>query len=320
MTVMDNVFKTPEIDTRFVDIGDLPTGFAPYAFDRLYVREFTISELKLLHQGMHSRVRPIEHTLRAVQQCVTVPVMELTDGDLEFVMTWLRIHSYPRAPLQVSWKCRQINVVDKKSRDFYKGPPLSDKDMQRRGLEHETCNVNNVNIVQKYGTSIHTLESDNLHITYEGVDFPRTSTLSDFFTWVDEDPEMRHILEVARWVKEGTTLKDKLEALCDSPDMELYENIDKCRREYKHGVEDSMELKCRECDYTWTHHSTPKLLSFYADNTEEDLFRIQYNLLSEFGHQYNPNMPAKLLLFNYSSLAKDRQDAAERRGGFSPLG
>lgn len=81
-----------------------------------------------------------------------------------------------------------------------------------------------------------------------------------------------------------------------------------------------MQLRCRVCDHRWEHKTTPRLLSFFADNTEEDLFKIQYNLLSEFGLQPDMNMPAKLFLFNYSNLAKDRRDAAERRGGFKPLG
>lgn len=313
------LYPLPEVDARYVDIGDLPTGFAPYEFKRLYVREFSVAELKLLYQGMHSRVRPIEHTFRAIQRCISVPVLDLTDGDLEFVMAWLRLHSYPKAPLQVSWTCRQYNYVYK-DRNFYEGPPISPHEAKRLGLVEECCNTNNVNIVNKFGTRLHTLDSDDLHVEYDDLAMPTARTLSDFFELVEEEPHLRHMLECARWVKQGSTLKQKLSRLNKHPDMVMYENILECMKRYRCGVEDYMELKCRVCEYTWTHENTPKMLSFFADNTEEDIFKIQYSLMSEFGHQWDPDIPAKMLLFNYSSLAKDKQRAAEKRSGFKSMG
>lgn len=313
------LYPLPEVDARYVDIGDLPTGFAPYDFDRLYIREFSVAELKLLYQGMHSRVRPIEHTFRAIQRCISAPVLSLTDGDLEFVMAWLRMHSYPKAPLQVTWTCRQSNLVYP-NRDFYKGPTPSSRDIKMKGLVEETCNTNNVNIVNKFGTRLNTLKSDDLHVDFDDLAMPTADTLSDFFQAVEDEPHNRHMLECARWVKMGSTLKQKMARLLKQPDMEMYENILECMRRFQHGVEDYMELQCRECNYTWSHENKPKLLSFFADNTEEDIFKIQYSLMAEFGHQYDPNIPAKMLLFNYSSLAKDKQKAAERRSGFKSMG
>lgn len=307
------------LDARYVDIGDLPTGFAPYEFERIYLREFSVAELKLLFVGMHSRVRPIEHIIRAVQLCCSVPVEELTDGDFEFVLAWLRLHSYPKAPLQVSWKCTETNVVEKVDRLFYKGPRLTDREMALKGLEVEVCNTKNVTIVRNYGTNILTLDSDMLHIPYPDIDFPRTRTLPEFFETLEEKPELRHMLECARWVKKGNTLKAKLIYLQSRTDNDLYERILECRSTFRHGIEERMVLKCRVCEYEWTHYSTPKILSFFADNTEEDLFKIHYSLLAEFGQPHDPNMPAKLFLFNYSSLAKDKQDAAERRNGYTPI-
>lgn len=313
-----NLFPIPEIDARFVDIGDLPTGFAPYSFKRLFIREFTVAEMKLIYQGQHSRTRPFESTLRALQRCVTVPVHDLTDGDLEYVMAWLRLHSYPKAPMQVSWTCRQRNL-EFKDRSFYTGPKLSAKEMELKGIKLVSCDTNNVNIVRRYGTKIETLKSDDLTIPYADIDFARTSTMADFMELLEEHPEMRHIAECARWLKAGDTLADKIELL-EQSDMDLYERILECRERYKHGIVDYMELDCRSCRYKWTHDNRPRLLSFFADNTEEDLFKIQYTLLSEFGQQFSPDMPAKMLLFNYSSLAKDKQAAAERKSGFTPLG
>lgn len=310
----------PEIDSRFVDVGDLPTGFASYDFKLMFAREFTLAELKLLYVGMHSRVKPIEHIIRAVQLCCSIPVHSLTDGDFEFLLAWLRMHSYPKAPLQVNWKCMKENLVYKKDRAFYHGPALSPRDMALKKIEYETCATNNVETVQAYRTSIVTLDDDNLLIKDEDIDFPRVATLADFHTHIEEHPHDRHMAECARWVKQGKTFKAKMIYLMSRQDNDLYERILERRKEYHHGIIEVMQLRCRVCDHRWEHKTTPRLLSFFADNTEEDLFKIQYNLLSEFGLQPDMNMPAKLFLFNYSNLAKDRRDAAERRGGFKPLG
>lgn len=311
--------KLPEVDVRFIDIGDLPTGFSPYEFKEMYVREFTLAELKLLYVGMHSRVKPISHIIRAVQQCCSVPVTSLTDGDFEFLLAWLRMHSYPKAPLQVNWKCMKDNIVYKSDRTFYTGPPLSKRDMSLKGLEPEVCQTNNVEIVNAYRTQIVSLDDDMLEIPYADIDFPRVATMQDFHAHVEEFPHDRHIAETARWVKEGSTFAEKFKLLNECEDMDLYERILECRKLFHHGIIEEMNLCCRVCSHKWKHTTTPNILSFFADNTEEDIMKIQYNLLSEFGMSFDMNMPAKLFLFNYSSLAKDRQDAAERRNGFKPL-
>lgn len=311
--------QPPALDVRFVNIGDLPTGFTPYGFKELYVREFTLAELKLLYIGMHSRTKPIEHIVRAVQHCCTVPVGELTDGDFEFLLAWLRMHSYPKAPLQVNWKCMKENLVYKKGRDFWRGPKLSLRDMALKGIELEVCQTNNVETVQAYRTKIVSLDDDDLYLPYDDIDFPRVATMSDFHMHVEENPHDRHMAECARWVKKGSTFRAKMVYLLNMRDNDLYERIQECRKRYHHGVIEVMNLRCRVCDHRWEHQTAPHILSFFADNTEEDIFKIQYNLLSEFGMPFDMNMPAKLFLFNYSSLAKDRRDAAERKNGFKPL-
>lgn len=309
-----------ELDARFVDIGDLPTGFSPYSFKKLYLREFSLSELKLLYVGMHSKVKPVDHIIRAIQLCCSIDVRQLTDGDFEFVLAWLRMHSYPKAPLLVNWTCREHNLVFKADRTFYRGPPLSDTDMALKNIEWEQCNTNNVEIVNQYRTPIVALDDDMLHIPDEDIDFPRVGTLADFHAHIEEVPHEKHMAECCRWVKRGNTFKAKLIYLMSRPDLDLYERILERRKQYHHGILEVMKLRCRVCDHRWEHTTSPRLLTFFADNTEEDIFKIQYNLLAEFGLQPDMNMPAKMFLFNYSSLAKDKQDAAERKNGFKPLG
>lgn len=313
------MIEVPKVDARFVDIGDLPTGFAPYSFKEMYVREFELRELKLIYIGMHSRQRPMQHLVRAIQMCCSVPVMELTDGDFEFLMAWLRRASYPKAPLQVNWACRNMNLVYKADRAFYRGPPLDAREMKLKDIVWEQCDTNNVETVQAYRTKLESLDDDMLTIEDPRFDFPRVGTLGDFHMYVEANKADRHMAECCRWIKRGKTFKDKFNYLISRPNNDLYEDILELRKTFYHGIIEVMNLRCRVCDHRWEHQAAPRILSFFADNTEEDIFKIMYNLLSEFGMQPDMNMPAKLVLFNYSSLAKDRQEAAQRKGGFKPL-
>lgn len=312
-----------DIDAAFVDIGDLPTDFAPYDFDELYIREFTVEDLKLVHMGMRGRVRPLSHILRAIQLCITEDVEVLTDGDLEFIMAWLRLNSYPKGPLLVNWTCNQRNMVYKDNRTFYRGEPLTWQQMAVKNIEYENCDTPNVETVPlgRYTTRIHAFDSkEQATITDPEIDFARAGTLVDFHDYIQENPHDRHMAEIARWVKKGKTFAAKLAYLNAQNDLDLYERIREARKTYHHGVSEVIQLRCRVCDYRWEHTAAPRLLSFFADNTEEDLFAIQYNLLSTFGMQSDPKMPAKMLLFYHSSMVKDKQEEAQRASGYKPLG
>jgi hypothetical protein len=157
-------------------------------------------------------------------------------------------------------------------------------------------------------------------LPYDDLDFPRVSTLSDFNEYVEEHKWMRHIAEVSRWIKQGKSFKAKLHYLLAQPDNELYERILAVRDKYHHGISQTMRLRCGVCNHTFTHESPPRLLSFFADNSEQDIFNISYNLLSGFGMQPDMKMPAKLFLYHHSTLAKDRKEAEARAKGIKTLG
>lgn len=306
-------------DARFLDIGDLPTGFSPYEFKQLLIRQFTVAELQLLHHAMHSQHKPYAHIIRAVQMACSIDVNKLTDGDFEYVMAWERMHSFPKVPLQVSWQCKNPVWIHKDTKRMG-NPKMDAKTAHAEGYEKQPCDYNNVVIINNAKTCVHTLDDDNLTLPYNDLDFPRVSTLSDFHEYIKETPSMRHMGEVARWIKSGSNFHAKLKYLLAQPDMELYERILAIRGEYHHGISEKMHLNCKGCDYTFEHESTPRLLSFFADNSEADIYNISYNLLSGFGMQPDMNMPAKIFLYHHSTMAKDRQEAEQRAKGMKTLG
>jgi hypothetical protein len=317
---MSNAALTiPEIDERFVDIGNLPSNFACYDFDELYLREFDVNQLRLLN-FTKSRNKPMRQLIRVIQLSVAQDVLELTDGDFEFLLAWLRKNSYPEAPVYVNWECRHTNLVYSDNREFYLGPPVDERDRILKGLEHETCNTKNVELVRAVYTEILYVGDEFEGLPYDDLDFPRVRTLSDMYDHLQDNPHDRLMAELCRWIKGPKTFKDKLDFLLDQEDNELYERLLKVRETYKHGILERMNLCCRECQYRWTYQSAPKYLTFFADNADKDIQKIQYNLLSEFSLQPDMSMPSKSFLYHHSKMIHDKREAEERKKGIKAFG
>ncbi len=300
-------------DPRYVDIGDLPTGFFPYSdLSKIYARPFVVRELALLHLG--SRTKNLEHIIRAVNMAISCDASTLTDGDFEFIMAWLRLSSFPESPLLVTWHCRKNNLVYSDDKRFYKKDPrtVSQATMLIEGLEHELCGTENKTIVHQATTEIEAFDADLEPLDDPEIDYARIGTLVARNTYVKENPGTEHIADVARWVKGGSTFKEKL-AILNESDIGLYERIDVVRKRYLHGIFESMELRCRTCENRLSHTSGIDYSTFFADNTDQDLLDIQYTLMERFGLQPDDDMPAKTLLYHHSCYVKDLKAEEERR-------
>lgn len=306
-------------DYRYMDIGDLPTGFGPYrelGFSKLYARPLTVREMVVLNTGMTLGANGIGHIFRAVDMAISCDVNLLTDGDFSYVSAWLRMHSYPKAPALVRWTCTRTNIVHKEGRAFYTEPDayhLTKNELIVRGLEKEVCNAPNTEIVHNVESVINMFDDDDLVMEYDDLDFPRIGTRVELAELLDEKPELEHHAQTARWIKAGDTLAEKMEILSESKDFDQYSRILECIARYKHGVEEKMVLRCRTCDNTVKHNATFNPLTFFANNSEKDILDIQYSLLAELNLQPDDNMPAKTLLYHHACLAKDKQAEEERK-------
>jgi hypothetical protein len=304
-------------DARYLDIGDLPTGYAPYkelGLKQIYLRPFVVKELPLIHLGSKAKVGGLSSILRAVNMVASCDIYCLTDGDFEFLLAWLRRNSYPTSPMLVSWICKKTNVVEKETRKFIleqEAKYLTETDMRIHNYEYELCDAENSTIVHNAKVLVDTLDDDCLYIKYDDIDFARVNTLVEYDTLIESDPSISKVADLARWVKAGNTLAEKIEIL-ESSDIDLYERIVETQNMFKHGIRESMSMQCRVCRNKVEHTSKPNLRSFFSDNTETDIYNIQYGLMSEFGVAPDDDMPIKKLLYHHSCLAKDKQDEKER--------
>lgn len=300
-------------DARFVDIGDLPTGFKPYSFKQIYMRQLILEELNLIHTGMASRVRPYQHIIRAVQLCCSANVLELTDGDFEYLMAWLRKHSYPDFPSIAKYTCKHLVYVRKDN-----SIEFDEAIAKRDGLKLQPCNADVKELVRNTKIRVHTID-DHLDLADDEIDYPRIATLTDYYDEVDQRPELKITGKIARWVKAGSTFAEKLKILEDQPDLRLWEKIEQVMNVYYHGITEVMNLKCGECGNVMQHEAQPRLLSFFADNSEVDIFNMSYNMLTHFNIPPDMKLPVKMFFYHHNTFVMDKkkaeQQALAKRGG-----
>lgn len=301
-------------NSAFSNIGDVPTGFFCYPeLKPLFIRPFNLSELNLIHRG--KATGKLEHTVRAVDLVCNRDITKFTDGDFEFIMAWLRVQSFPEVPLLVQWKCTKENIVSSHNKLYYTGPKLTDLQMKLKGFEREICNNDNTEIVHNHDTIITSLEDDFDQTGFEtdlDIDFPRVSTLIELYELKETQPELVKIAELARWLKAGDTLDEKLEAFYDSP-ANVYPELKRVAEKYKHGVKETVNLRCNLCENKLTHTTGVDHTAFFSDNSQTAIMDMQYKIMTAFKTSVPETTPAKVFLYHYSSLLKDEQRELERQ-------
>jgi hypothetical protein len=317
--MQDKLIDKFENDPRYVDIGDLPTGAATYDFDRLYMRQFILEDLQLLHHGMTTKTRPHQHIIRAVQLTCSQDISRLTDGDFLYIMAWLRKQSFPDFPIQAQYICHNPVYVNVKNNI---GQFPDAKTAAKEGYRLQPCGASNKILVRQNKVKIYTLEDDDLVIKHPDIDFARVETLTDYHEYIEANPRDKYVADLARWVKKGKTFKAKLTYLMAQKDFTLFDEIERTKTKYFHGVTENIQLVCGQCNHTRWHESNPSLLSFFSDNTDKDIYNMSYNLMSQFGAAPDLKLPARMFIYHHSTLVADRRDAEnkakqarEQRGG-----
>lgn len=302
-----------DLDALFMEIGDLLTGNPAqddfYSFDRLYLRQFVLKELPLIHTGMTAKTRPHQHIIRAVQMACSVDINQLTDGDFMYVMARLRKSSFPEFPVRAQYTCSNMVYVNSKNNI---GFGINPKDAKRLGFRLQPCGHSQSEIVPHTEVLLNTLDDNDNRIKHPKISFPRVGTLTDYYDHIADHPHYKYVGDIARWVKPGKTYRAKLAYLMSQPDMDLFQEIEKYKTKYFHGVTEKVRLRCGQCNHVMYHESSPSMLSFFADNSDKDIYNMCYNLMSQFGVMPDMNMPVRMFLYHHSTLAADRREAEQK--------
>ena len=244
--------------------ANLPSRTIPYGFKELEMKPFLVPQIMQMSKAIS--LQSLQPMVLALCEVVNIDGLSLTDGDFYYLLAVQRLCSYVESPLQASWTCAgtvfkesgglERTFTQKQLADMVEGWDSADEeerkdltDPSNMDVTTATCNHENVSDIQLKDLEILYLEKGTIP---DGLDYPRINTLAEAFK-LREDPNVSGILEAARWVIAGDTLKDKIEILKEQPDLALFEQALQCSLTVRHGMGSVIKKHCEFCSAESSH-------------------------------------------------------------------
>lgn len=277
-------------DSRFQNIGNLPSNFYPYELDglkELYIRPFTVKELRLVSKA--AMMKDMSHMHRAIDLVTTCDSARLSTGDFYYVLMWLRLHSMPKTPYVVEWHCTEPVIQNKTTGQRIMNDETHYVPDDEENWKIIKCDAHNSEVIHMTSVDILTLDEENFSgIPQNGLvkyDFPRARIIQEM-NEMRTDPELQLIVSSAQWVsdenlveeilvpaKEGVpaktrmvpalTLAQKIKVLEDQPDLQAFDDAAVINETIVHGVAESTILTCRDCVKKTPHKLMIDAFSFF---------------------------------------------------------
>lgn len=240
------------------NIGKLPSGHIPYADKNpLYIRPFDLADYRLVSKA--AALDALYHLVRAVDNCISMDVNDLTVGDFYYVLLWLRANSSPARPYAFEWNCEQVLFRDRVTNE----PLRYDQKWPNTAEElHEkfiggVCGKENLSLVTPKVVSVAELEA-GLELP-EGFDFPRVRTMEERDAAL-KDPEMQFLAAGISWIA-GDTWAEKVEKATADPSL-VFKGND-LEDAVKHGFIEQVTFRCMQCRVEHTIDAKLTPLNFF---------------------------------------------------------
>lgn len=253
-------------DSTYQNIGNLPSNFFPYDYKELYIRPFTVKELRLVSKA--AMLKDISHLLRAVDLVTTQDAGNLSVGDFYYVLMWLRIHSMPKTPYVVEWHCDEGIITNKTTGQQILNDETFAVPEDEENWDVVACDAHNSEVIHMTNVEIITLDEENFDDTTipKGgpieFDFPRARNIQDMQEAL-KNPELKLIVGAAQWVKAGDTLEDKIKILESQTDLQAFDDAAVLNETIVHGIKETTTLTCRNCVKKTPHALILDALSFF---------------------------------------------------------
>lgn len=251
-------------DSRYSDMGNLPSNFFPYPGEtKIFARPFEIPELRLLSRA--ATLGDNNHMLRAIDLVITLDAGSLTIGDMFYVMMWLRIQSMPKRPYVISWDCGEVVIVNKESGQWLMNDDKFKMPEDEENYEARPCDTANSEIIHQTQIEIISLPDDFGGLPKDSAieyDFPRARLYQN----IQEsllDPGLKLLTAAAQWVKIGETIEEKLAVLETQGNLDCFDEAEKLNQSVIHGIGESTMLECRKCRKRLPHQLKLDALSFF---------------------------------------------------------
>lgn len=250
-------------DSRYQDIGNLPSNFFPYDFKKLYIRPFTVNELRLVSKA--ATLKEMSHLIRAIDLVTTEDASNFTIGDFYYILMWLRIHSMPKTPYVIEWHCHEGVVTHKTEGSIIPNDANFKLPEDEENWEVKDCNTHNSEVIHMTDVEIICIEDDFPGLPNDGpleFDFPRARHLQDIQEAL-KDPELNLLVGPAQWIKDGDTIEDKINILATQSDLQVFDDAAAINDTVIHGIAETAMLTCRTCLKKTPHTLVLDALSFF---------------------------------------------------------
>lgn len=232
-------------DSRYQNIGALPSQGHAYPWKDLYIRPLTVNELPLISKS--AALNDMTYMIRAMDAVCTQKVDDFTIGDFYFVMMWLRIHSMPKTPLVIDWHCTEQVLRHKETGElvFNTEPYQQPEDVTE--YELVDCDTHNTETVHMSNVKILSLpEGDEFEGLPPGFDFPRARHIEGISEAL-RNPETAMTAPGIQWYA-GNTFADRLRAFQTAEDgLEAFDTAMALNERIVHGISEHTTITCRHC-------------------------------------------------------------------------
>jgi hypothetical protein len=233
------------------ELADLPSRgilVDSEKYSKLTIGRIGIRELSLFSQSVQNK-NP-DNFVEAVKNVINIPLHFLTLGDFYFIVTHLRCDAFKNSPLSLTWRCDGFWYTSKDSDELITSTGarsiLESEDNIR--LFPHSCGEHNHKEYTFADIGVVYL-SDTVDIDTEIYSIPGAGLYAEYVR-LSKEPTLVHLLPAIQWIKEGKTLKQKLEWLkTQQPnEMDIFDQASRHQEKYSHGVRNTLFGKCKKCD------------------------------------------------------------------------
>ena len=238
-----SVPNVPRSDAEGTSI-DLPSGFAFYNFQDLYVRPFRVSHLaKLASAHQNANLQMLVETVSSVlaTSCGAEAIaFRLTMADFNQVLYWLRLNSFGKPQMRVTARC---SSSEHQARVDAGSAPDSSLDMSfvYRESDIQVLRLAGAPDPEIYhlqhGDSSIGLSPETMQDTIEFLDDPRMS-----------DPEFQYLAKLASVIDVPGSLAQRVSWVEENLATDQIATIEAYRELIEaYGIEETVTTKCMEC-------------------------------------------------------------------------
>lgn len=222
-----------------------PSNFIPYDGKRFFVKPLNATQLSRLHTVLRSNSPDkFSNMLNILNSYIYgIDIRDLTPGDFNAFLYWLRINSYPKSSYTLKVKSKYLREENL----FKIRMTKSEKEAHIKRVARLGQSTNDHNY---YDLSIKTLDMNALEYKAwkeRGIRFP---TVRDMELIKDSNipNDYKYMANFAQYIiadvkSAETYLEDHLNALDAKDDLSILEEIDEFARKISHGVIEKIYFK-----------------------------------------------------------------------------